>query len=496
MKRVKLTVGDVVFASLALAAIVIRGRALADLGVPPGFDGGDWLALGRGLFGEQVRPSGLAASPVTPVLTYASVMLAGARFTFVAFAAVFAVAPGAGVYAVLRNRIASVDAALVAALVVACAASGEAASWGGYPQLLSLGLLPPALVLVDRAFDRGDAKLTVVAGVALLGLVLTSDFVFTLAALATTAIVAARLSALVALKGWRVVRRLLLLLALPLVVSIPLAAQIAKARVAAVLNPAGTTAVSQSFIERVNFVVADRRLLWHIVLLAGVAAIVLLWERRFETHWRVGAVVAVVGLALTTLFDEPRLAYLLPTAGALSLGLWSPELRRLSRLPLFAFAVGLGCLVQFETLPATARLQARSYQALTPEMVEAIDWLDARSDSSSLVAVTPYNDGPAIGWWIEGLAGVRTLTASNLRWLHFDTERATAKQAAQIFASGVPDVARLRRAKAMDVTLVFVDKRWGSFDATRVRALRTEAPRAVAFENDDVVILATAGLGE
>jgi hypothetical protein len=227
-------------------------------------------------------------------------------------------------------------------------------------------------------------------------------------------------------------------------------------------------------------------------MLAGVAALVLLWERRFEPHWRVAGALGVVGLGLTMAFSEPRLAYVLPTAAALAVALWSPEMRKVSRVPLFAALCAIAVVAQFSSLPRTARLQAAYYQALTPGVVDGINWVEAHTDRTSLIAVTPYNDGPALGWWVEGLAARHTLTASNLRWLHFDSERKTAQEAAAIFANGVPTTSSLRQAAAKHVDLVFIDKRWSDFQTARITTLRRDAPHAVVFENKAVVVLSTA----
>jgi hypothetical protein len=485
---------DAVFVGLSLFVVFVRARALSKAGAPPGFDGGDWLGLGRGLFGDHVRPGGLAASPIIPVLIFVGVKTVGAQFTFVSFGALLGALPGAGVYFVLRRQITALDAALVSVLVMACAGSGEAASWGGYPQLLALGLLPVAVVMADRAFDRAKPSLAVGAGVLLLVVVLVSDFVFTFAALAAAVIVIARLPTLVGFVGWKRIGKLLVLLAAPLVLALPLEVQILKARIEAVLHPAGTSLVNPSAIDRINFVFSDRALLWRIVMLAGAGALVLLWERRFETHWRIAAGLALVGFGLTVAFGEPRLAYVLPTAAALSVTLWSPELRRLTRVPVFAVLAGIACVVQLQAMPKTARVQAAYYQALTPSVVDAINWTRTHSDASTLIAVTPYRDGPALGWWVEGLAGRHTLTGSNLRWLHFASERATAEEAASVFASGVPTVEGLRRARALQVDFLFIDKRWSDFQTGRVASLRRESPHSVAFENSAVVVLSTAGL--
>jgi hypothetical protein len=490
----KTVVGDVLFVGLTLVAIFIRYHALNRAGAPPGFDNGDWLGLARGFLGHRVTPKGIAASPIVPLLSYASVRLFGAQLTFVSFGAVFATMPGAGAYLVLRKRIPPIDAALVCALLVACAGAGEAASWGGLPQLLALGLLPVAVLLIDRAFDRAAPNLAVLAGFSLLAIFLVSDFIFAFAALAAGGLVLGRLPTLFDFIPTRRIARLVFLTAAPLVLAVPLALQIVRVRVEAALHPAGTIAGTPSALDRVNIAFGSQRLVWHAVLLGGLAGVALLWERRYEIHWRVAVALAVVGVGLTAVFEEPRIAYLVPTVGVISLALWSPELRRLSRLPLFALLVGAACAIQFHALPATARVQADYYQALTPGTVKAIDWVKAHTDDSALVAVTPYRDGPSIGWWIEGLAGRHTLTASNLRWLHFDSERVTAQQAARIFANGVPTVRSLQNAKAKHVTLVFIDKRWSEFQTGRVASLRREAPTAVVFENQAVVVLSTADI--
>ena len=204
--------------------------ALSRAGAPPGFDGGDWLGLARGILGKRIRPPGITASPVVPLLTFGAFKLVGAQLTFVAFSAVLGVAPATGVFWVLRKRISAVDAALVVALVAACAGSGEAASWGGYPQLIALGALPVALALADRALDRADIRLAVIAGFVLVSIAFVSDFIFTMAALAAAAIAMFRLPALARLHGAARLMKLYFAFGAPLLLAVPLEARIAGVR--------------------------------------------------------------------------------------------------------------------------------------------------------------------------------------------------------------------------------------------------------------------------
>ncbi|MEY2469633.1 MAG: hypothetical protein QOF21_2331, partial [Actinomycetota bacterium] len=181
---------DAVFVILTLVVIAIRAKALANGGAPPGFDGGDWLAVGHGLFGNAVRPSGATAAPFVPALVALSVSIVGRQAAFVGAGALCSVIPGIGAYIALRRFSPGVGATLLGGLALAAAWVGEPASWGGYPQLVAIGLLPIVVMTADHAIAHLSYRAALGGGLALLLVALTSDFVFAMTLSGTVMVVA------------------------------------------------------------------------------------------------------------------------------------------------------------------------------------------------------------------------------------------------------------------------------------------------------------------
>src|SRR5690606_28045348 len=88
--------------------------------------------------------------------------------------------PGIGVYWVLRRLGMAPWHAFGPGLLVAAATSmSEALAWGGFPQLISLGLLTGFLLAFDRFLAGGTVRQALAAGLLLALLVGTSHFILT-----------------------------------------------------------------------------------------------------------------------------------------------------------------------------------------------------------------------------------------------------------------------------------------------------------------------------
>ena len=472
--------------------VAVRAHALAHAGVPPGFDGGDWLAVGHGLVGRNVRPSGVVVAPLAPLLTLAAATVLGRTIAFVSLGAALSALPAAGVYIVLRTLVDRFDAVVLSSLLLVVAGSGEAASWGGYPQLLGLGLLPVAAFAAGRAFGGDGRRWSIVGGALLLAIALTSDLVLAVA-LPTVVMIVIATSArrLLEPDGRAALRAPLAWMFAPLVLVMPLYAGLGRARADAVTHPAKLLGSAHpNLLSRVDAVWADSRTLWHVVAIVGLVAIPLSWSRRETPLWRLSVALLAPAVVLVLVFPEPRLAYFLPTAIVMSAALWSEEWRALAPAPVVSLIMVAALAIQTGPLPATARKQAARYQALTPGLVAGIDWLRHETKRSAVVVVTPYRDAPPLGWWIEGLAQRRTLSASSPEWVYFESERVNAARAARVLSAGVPTVATLDIARQYGADYVFLDKRWADYVPNRIRSV-AEVHARVAFENREVVILRT-----
>ncbi|MEY2418332.1 MAG: hypothetical protein QOG90_1012 [Actinomycetota bacterium] len=436
-----------------------------------------------------MRPAGVVAVPVAPLLTLVAVSLFGVKVAFVGLGAVVSCAPATGAYVVLRRIAPSPVGLLLAALLLFGAAAGEAASWGGYPQLIGLGLVPVAVYLVDRALVSPRLSRAVAAGALLLALALSSDFVFALGAGAVATLLVVHVAERPREFG-AVVRRAVLA-AVPLLVAAPWYVQLARARLGAVAQPAAVTRPDQPNVWlRTEAVWFDAPTVWRALTLAAVIGVLLLWSHRRDPVWRVGAALLLPSLVAVAVWPETRLAYFLPTAVVLGAAVWATaeDSGRSIAVPLLASAA---LIAQLAVFPSTSSLQQRRYQALTPELLRGIDWLRSQTPPNSTVVVTPLRTAPPLAWWIEGVARRRTLAASSDAWVYFPVERRNAAKAARVLSAGVPTPATLAAARRFRADFVFVDKGWSDYQSGRIASLKRELPGVVAFENRGVVILRT-----
>jgi len=503
---------DAVFVLCALIAGTVRFVILRRGGAPPTIDAGNWLALANSMLGDGVRSSTIVYPPLVPLLTKASVAALGLTDGVALMAAVSSLVPAAGVYVALRWLGLTGASVATAALVLGASSVGEATAWGGFPQLIGLGLTPVALVLFDRFLRTWSTRHALAAGVALMAVLATSHFVGAVVVLASGAmLVAGWLLRLGSAPGWwRRVGRLGLVL-LPSAWLVPLYWSLARvyggdsARVAA---PNRLT--WSNLLERVEFLYRDTPWLWRFLLPLAIVAPVVLWRRRRTPLWRVMSALLTTIVVLIAVTREDRFLYFLTPLAALGLALWmargleslrvgSGDAADSGRPARAIAAAGVAILVAalgFQAVRSTQffRLQREYYGILTPGLVSGIRFLRDSSAPDAVVAVTSLNDAP-LGWWVEAIAQRSTIYGSPLGWLLFDDEIRRASLANELFAPPFPTTEKVEWAKNAGIELILVPTMWTFYDDAAIDALASEAPDAVLRLNSDVVVIRPDAVG-
>lgn len=492
---------DLCFGTYCLVVGAVRLRVLASPGAPAGVDGGNWLALGRALFGNPVRPWSNVYPPVVPALVTGAVQLWGPVTGIAGVAVLSSLLPAVAAYVALRCAGLGWTAALLGGLLVPAASTGEATAWGGYPQLLATGLIVLFLWMLDRCLVDGRPWGALATGAVLALSLATSHFIGVIGVLAGLVLIGLHIREHRRGDGRRPISLGLVLVAAPSLPLLPLYLTLATTILPGFTSRAGSARVSiGGVVPQVEYICRDFRWFWGAAMAVAVVTPLLAGERRRHGLWRVptALVTATAGTLIAT--GEPRTLYLLPPAAVMTLGFWAHQLHEapaeVSRLAARGSLAVLVAAVAVQSVLGLRlfRDQAQYYRMLSPGLVDGIDWLRARTPRHALVAVTPINDAP-LGWWVEGLGRRSALAGSDPNWLYNARERADAVEANRIFASpapngqGFPNDDSLTRAAAAGVEYAFVAKAWGGYvESTAERYLRLH-PGELAFENDAVLVL-------
>lgn len=462
------------------AITLVRAIVLASAGVPTGIDGGNWLA-----FGTLDRP-GLAYPPVVPSVFSFLVGAVGPTLATVLLAAAAAAAPGIAILAVawpVRQTIVGIFAATAA---VASMAVGEAAAWGGYPQLLAISAAVAGLTAAAIYLAEGGRVALVSFAALFAGVVATSHL---------EAIPAAGAVAILAAWSWtttggRSARRPLVVLALaalPFVALAPLYTELLATREASVAGGLDLDRILGSgwlaYIFLLSLVplalaLAHRVRRSHgaaprdLALLAAAAAAAVAWGGAYLVS---GEVRLVHDVAVLAPFGAVALA--VPAARVRAVRFGSVRLRSAG-----VAAVGVIAALGLAAFPA----QVAYYRILDPSDVAALRWLAALPETSPTEVLVADVHGVPLGWWAEGIAGREVLFASDIRWLRFEAERTRARIANTIlYGSGFPSATSSEVAAGAGVRYVVLP----SASAFGLSADRVPAGWSVAFAEAGSVIL-------
>lgn len=462
--------GAALLAVLALLASA-RWAVLAGHGGPPGMDPGNWLAFGHSLLGQSVRDPAIVYPPLVPLLCVASVAAFGLQPGLDVLAAVASLAPGVGLFLLLRAVGIRWLAVAAAAVLSASSSVGEAAAWGGYPQLLALGFLLALLGALHLLLTTARWRWAVAASALLLGCLASNELVGVAALIAGALLLTYHVTVLRSRHGWTALRALAVAGAVlaPSVLLIPTYLTLISTTLAA-QHALGSTGLSAAAVAgAVGFQFRDLPGLWLAALACSFFTALTFprWVRQpaVVVGWVLLCTTAVLVLGTA----EPRFMYLLPAAALLAVVGVVADVAALvtTRRHLH---IGIG-LVGVALCAAAALAGLRYYQQqvtfygrLTPSDVGALTWLRDSTPRDAVVAVTRAGSDFTLGWWVEGVANRRAVYDAELGNLNYADERERVLVAQSIFTPGATLTGMCDTAATHGIDYLFLDKSWSGYD--------------------------------
>jgi hypothetical protein len=497
---------DTAFTLCTFAVVGIRFVVLRRGGAPPTIDAGNWLAFGDQILGHGVRSPTIVYPPLVPLLSKAFVSLFGLTNGVALLAGLSSAVPAVGFFISLRWLKLRGAALLPALLVLGASSVGEATAWGGFPQLIGLGLAPVALVLFDRLLRTWQWRHALASGLAFMAVLATSHLISLIVGGAAIALVVLALTQSVkAPASWGQRVTVLLLLAMPSVWLIPLYWRLAATTTFGAAEPFSPNRLTWSdLLGQVEFLYRDSPWLWRILLPLAIIAPFLFWRRWHEPLWRVTSALLVATVLATAIAREGRLLYLLTLIAALGVGLWttrglealqtgvrtvSKPAGSLRRIVVAGLALLLaGVVFQFVRSTQFFEQQRQHYGILTPELVDGIEYLAESTDRRDTVAVTSLANAP-LGWWVEAIARRPTIYGSPLGWLAFDDEIRRASIANDLFVPPFPTAEKIESAKDNGIHLILVPTSWTFYDAAAVDSLARQVSDVVLHLNSSAIVI-------
>ena len=470
---------------------------------PPGLDGAQWLALGRGLNGQAIgRSTDGAYAPLVPLLATIAESIAGPLLAVRILAAASGLAVSLAVWFVARGALGPVWGLVVTAIVIPASALAEPMLFGGYPQQFSLaaGIValwavchylvrsssdeqsePPedpqaqrvasspsstgegSAVREYRRDTKWSSKFRMTGN--LKALVLAGTTAFIAAAAHHVYFPVVTLAILTAVGLWLGVSspksdlaRIIGSLALALTPAVAIFATVAftfmRAGYAAPLD-----ASTRSFVDAWEYGTRESPELWLVILAIGAVGLAIRRGMRGGSGWLFAASLLVPAGLLFLLSGQPRLLPLILIGAGIAAGLcasWVASLgpRTHAAALLLAFAIATTLVVPADQ--ATSRF-ADFYRVVDESLMGAAAAIE--SDSSfGAVAVRKDRRGWPVGWWFEALLDRPVIVGSDPEWLAFPEEREHARQAESLFDGGLDAETFQQRAMASGVGYLVVAK--------------------------------------
>ncbi len=393
--------------------------------LPTGLDGGQWLALGRGLFGDGRSTAG-AYPPLVPLLTelIGTVASPGVTLKLVAIGSLLAVL--VSIYLLARDGLGPWLGLAVVATIGPASAVTEPVAFGGYPQQLAFAFLLIATWALARFLDAGRLTWLIAAGIGLAGAALTHHIYFPLA-LGASGLIWLLWLRIRPSPTDRLPRTLGALAAAA--VSLACFAPTALAFVTARYVPPLDTSSPNPW-SAVQYGTREATWIWLAIAIVGITALALTAAaRRRNPTWQVAVALTISAGTLLAVTAEARLLPTLLAGVALGLGVgWSWMLDRLAGsrfapLPLLrAFLLPLALWLPADT---AASDYFAYYRVLDEPMLGAAAAITAARPDGLVVVRQDWRNWP-IGWWFEGLTTAPVAVGSDARWLGFPEERARA----------------------------------------------------------------------
>jgi hypothetical protein len=426
-------------------------------------------------------------------------------------------APAIGIYVMLRPL--GVPAVLFAGLLAAAATTGEAAAWGGYPQLIGIGLLGLVLWALEQFVTTRSRRWAWAASIFLFVTLCTSDLVGPTAAAVAAVFLAVRVLAL--RQSDRPSARLLGLAVLIGLIPALSLAPVYTGLATSVLFHEATKQSTQhltltNLVPNLNNLFKDNVDFWYSVLVLGLLSPLLILVERTRYLAVAACAVLVPTAGATVILRDVRFLYLLPVVIAIGLAAWwtlvvgtrKPliwwTLLADSRRPLVIgidhlligtmaivllaqSALGLGTFVQ----------QVNFYSVLTPGIVVGLQQLNDIAPRDATLAVSPGpgvagSQGWPFGWWVEGLLDRPTYYASNLEFLNLADERRRAMLANEMFTSSFGMAGAIDLARPNGISYLVIATEWPGYESW-VSTSSSLDGATVVIHTRSMLVISTSG---
>ncbi len=469
--------------ALLLGTIAVR-RWNQQGAFPTGVDGGQWLALGRGLFGDGRSTDG-AYAPFVPLLVEAGQAVFGPMVALKLVSLGSLVAVTSLVYLIAQRRLSILLSVLVTATIGLASATAEPTAFGGYPQLIAFAFLLGASLCVARYLEAGQRCDLLGTALGLAGAAFSHHIYFPLAAAIVTLI---SLIWLTTRPAWPTARTrgfgVSLALGVGVLCFVPTLLAFRSAGYAPPLD-----ASQFGVVEAFRYGTRESPLAWMSIVAGGVVGLVATARDRRQPLWQIAA--AMIGLMLPLFLVAAEVRLLLPALTAGTLGLaygwqWLMEtvtgpIRRVAQIaPLLLLLLWPGA-------DRAAGDYYRFYRVVDRSLIDTAATLDRQTDAG-LAVVRHDRRGWPIGWWFEGLTGKRVAVGADLRWLGFPSERRQATLTASFFDKPIAAEQLAVQAARHDVRwLIFRKWEWIGWQ----RWVETpNPPVTVVYDDDEFMILA------
>ena len=464
-----------------MIAVVITLQRMMQMGPwPSGLDGGEWLAIGRGLLGGVGRSTEGAYAPLVPITVAWLARMVGEVDAVRAMAAGSLVAVLLAV-ALVCTRGERLWIGPVAVVIVGSSATvSEPLAFGGYPQNVALAGTVLAIAGAAGWLASGQRSWLVAAGIGGITAAL-SHHLYGMVAVVGIAMVAC----LHVMADRRVPRERWVAVGVVVATSVLcLLPTLVAFRQAAYAPPLSTGSATR--LEAWAYGMREAPWLW--VVLVITAMVVAFRGARVASAWRTraGAVMAMGGLAGFALTTEVRVLPLvvLGTVLILADGLAALE------VPQYPMVLPAAVIVFSWWISIAGTREAKGffafYQTLDGSMLAAAEVIDAETFPGAVAAQADARQWP-VGWWYEGLTTTPIMVGSNPRWLGFPDELVRADVAAHLFDGSLTSDA-LRSAATEAGVGGFVIRKWDWIGWQRW--LDAENPAVeVVFDDNEIVVL-------
>lgn len=426
---------------------------------PSGLDGGNWLAIGRNMTGDDVHsPNGGIYPPIIPVLLHIASFAVAPYVAVKLMAVASLIAVVAAVLVVAYRTVGWWAAALAAMLVAFARPITEPMAFGGYPQnlavaagLLALWSLACLLLQPNRRHLGATAAFAVITAL--------SHHMYFLVAIGTAAVLVVLWLATVRPPVPVVLHRARFV-ALPLVAALaaflPTYVPLLLAGYEPPLNPASVT-----LSDSVEYGFRDVVPLWGALWLLAAITLAARLVRRSEPSPLVLAVAALffTASAAFVISGEARLLAGVAVSAPLAVAMLGADLavrlRSVTASAALAAAPASLLVALLPSLDAVVEEDIAYYRMLDSHYLDAVEWSNANPPDGAIAIASDRRDWP-VGWWWRGLSDAPVLVGSNARWLAFEDEREEARLVATLLRTlDGPAAAALAREHGIGRVVVY-----------------------------------------